>query len=108
MVCHDELTKDCLAARVPTLVAWEDSRLRLVGLDAFPTYTRVVACFPVPEENAELYLLRLRRLNQGLHTRHWRVYERREESNGIRLVLSIDAASGSVFERLSWRPFSGV
>ena len=37
MVCHDKLTKDWLAARVPTLVAWEGSRLRLVGLDALPT-----------------------------------------------------------------------
>jgi len=38
MVCHDESTKDWLAARVPTLVAWEVSRLMLVGLDALPTY----------------------------------------------------------------------
>ena len=35
-------------------------------------------------------------------------YERREESNGVRLALSIDAASSSVLERLRWRPFSGV
>jgi hypothetical protein len=34
MLCHDELTKDWLAARVPTLVAWEGSRLKMVGLDA--------------------------------------------------------------------------
>ena len=45
MVCHDESTKDWLAARVPTLVAWEGSRLKLVGLDALPTYKRVGACF---------------------------------------------------------------
>jgi len=46
MVCHDELTKDWLAARVPTLVAWESFRLKLVGLDALPTYKRVMAWFP--------------------------------------------------------------
>jgi len=43
MVCHDESTKDWLAARVPTLVAWKGSRLKVVGLDALPTYKIVVA-----------------------------------------------------------------
>jgi len=108
MVCHDELTKDWLAARVPTLVAWGGSRLKLVGLDALPTYKKVVAWFPGPAEDAERYLLWLRRLNQGLETRHWRVYECREEPNGARLVLSIDAAFVSVLERLRWRPISGM
>ena len=92
MVCHDELTKDWLAARVPTLAMWEGSRLKLVGLDALPAYRRVVVWFPGPAEDAEQYLLQLHRLNQGLDTRYWRVYECREESNGVRLVLSIDAA----------------
>jgi len=108
MVSHNESTKDWLAARVPTLVAWEGSRLKLVGLDALPTYKRVVAWFLGPAEDAEQYLLRLRRLNPGLDSRHLRVYECREESNGVRLVLSIDAASVSVLEELGWRPFSGM
>jgi len=43
MVCQDELTKDWLAVRVPTLVAWEGSRLKLVDLDPLPIYKRVVA-----------------------------------------------------------------
>ena len=107
-VCHHESTKDWLAARVPTLVAWEGSRLKLRGLDTIPTYKRVVAWLPGPAEDAERYLLWLHRLNQGLDTRHWRVYERREESSGVRLVLSIDAASVTVLERLRWRPFIGV
>jgi len=108
MVCHNELTKDWLAARVPTLVAWEGSRLKLVGLDALPTHKKVVAWFQGPAEDTAQYLLWLRRLNQGLDTRHWRVYECREESNRVRLVLSINAASVSVLERLRRRPFSGV
>jgi hypothetical protein len=73
MVCHDELTKDWLAARVPTLAAWEGSRIMTVGLDALPTYKRVLAWFPGPVEDTERYLLRLHKLNQGLDTRHWRV-----------------------------------
>jgi len=108
MVCHDELTKDWLAARVPTLVAWEGSRLMLVGLDALPTYKRVGVWFPGPAEDAKRYLLRLPRLNNGLDTKHWRIYERREEYNGVRPVISIDAAFVGVLERLRWRPFSGV
>jgi len=83
MVCHDESTKDWLAARVSSLAAWEGSRLKLVGLDALPTYKRVVAWFLGPAEDAERYLLQLCRLNQRLDTRHWRVYERKEESNGV-------------------------
>jgi len=108
MVCHDEPTKDWLADRVPTLLTGEGSRLTLVGLDALPTYKRVVAWFPSPAEDAERYLLRLRRMNQGLDTRQWRVCECREESKEVRLVLSIDAASVSLLEKLRWRLYSGV
>ena len=45
-----------------------------------------------PVEDTEWYLLWLHRLNRGMDTRHWRVYERKEEPNGVRLVLSIDTA----------------
>ena len=37
IVRHDELTKDWLADRVPTLLTGEGSRLNLLGLDALPT-----------------------------------------------------------------------
>jgi hypothetical protein len=90
------------------MAAWEGSRLKVVGLDALPTYKRVVAWFPGPAEDTERLLLRLRRLNRGLDTGNWRVYESREEPNGVRLVLSIDTASVTVLEGLHWRPFSGM
>ena len=108
MVCQNEMTKDWLAAKVPTLVACVGSRLKVMGLDALPTFKRVVAWFPGPAEDTEQCFLRLCRLNRGLDTRQWRVYERREEPNGVHLVLSIDAASVTVLEGLRWRPFSGV
>jgi len=41
VVCLDEGTKDWMASEVPNLRAWEGSRLKIVGLDALPTYTRV-------------------------------------------------------------------
>ena len=47
VVCQDEETKDWLAGKVPTLRAWEGSKLKMVGLDALPTYKRVVAWLPV-------------------------------------------------------------
>ena len=77
-------------------------------MDALPTYKRVVAWFPGPAEDAERYLLRLRKLNQGLDTKLWRVYERKEEPHGVRLVLSIDTASIMVLEKLGWRGLSAV
>jgi hypothetical protein len=59
-------------------------------------------------EDTEKYFQRLRTPNQGLNTRHWRVYERREEPNGVHLVLSIDTASIAMLEGMKWRSFSGV
>jgi hypothetical protein len=51
----------------------------MVGLDALPTYKRVVAWFSGPGKDMECYIQRLRRLNQGLNTSHWRVCERKRE-----------------------------
>jgi hypothetical protein len=55
----------------------------------------------------ERLFLRLRRLNRGLDTGNWRIYEHKEEPKGVRLVLSIDK-SITVLEGLRWRPFSRV
>ena len=107
MVCQDEETKDWLTAKVPTLTVWEGSRLKMVGLDALPTYKRVAPWFPGPVEDMEHYFQQLHRLNQGLDTSQWRVYEHKEEPNGVHLVLSIDKASVIMLERMGWRPFSG-
>ena len=68
MVCNDVMTKDWLAAKVPTLVAWEGSRLKVVGLDALPTFKRVVAWFPGPVEDMVWCFSQLRGLNLGLDT----------------------------------------
>jgi hypothetical protein len=108
MACHDESIKEWLTAKAPNMAAWEGSRLKVVGLDALPTYKRVVAWFPGPAEATERYLLRLHRLNRGLVTGNWRVYERKDEPNGVHLVLSIDTASITMLEELQWRPFSRV
>ena len=108
MVCQDEETRDRLASSVPTLRACEGSRLKMVGLEALPTYRRVLAWLPGPAEETGRYLQWLRRLNWGLETDNWRVYERKEESNGVRLVLSVDSKSIMALEKHSWKPFSGV
>ena len=76
--------------------AWEGSRLKFVDLDALPIYKRMAAWFPGPLEYTEQLFFRLRRLNRGLNTETWRVYEPREEPNGVRLLLSVDSASGTV------------
>ena len=38
MVCQDTDTKEWLESQIPTMEAWECSRLKIVGLDALPTY----------------------------------------------------------------------
>jgi hypothetical protein len=50
MVFQDEETRDCLAAKVPTLVAWVGFRLKMVGLDALAPYV-----FRGPVEGTERY-----------------------------------------------------
>jgi hypothetical protein len=72
----------------------------MVGLDALPTYKRVVAWFSGPVEDSERYFQCLHRLNQGLDTRHWKVYERREKPNGGRLVFSTDTTFVTALERM--------
>jgi len=44
---------------------WESSRVKMVGLDALPTYKRVAGWFPGPVEDMECYLQQLHRLNWG-------------------------------------------
>jgi len=56
VVCQDEETTDWLASHIPTLRAWEDSRLKMVGLDALPTCKRVVTWFLGPVEDTGRYL----------------------------------------------------
>jgi hypothetical protein len=68
--------------------------------DGGPTYKRVVAWFPGPVEDTERLFQQLCRLNKGLDTSLWTVYERKEEHNGVRLVLSINSQSVTVLEEL--------
>jgi hypothetical protein len=101
MVCQHKETSDWLAASVPILVAWESSRLKMVGLDALSTYKRVVAWLLGPLEDTERYFQLLRRLNQGLDTRHWTVYEHTEEPNRVRHMLSTDTTSVTAMQEMS-------
>jgi hypothetical protein len=102
MVCQHKVTSDWLAASVPILVAWESPRLKMVGLDALSTYKRVVAWLLGPLEDTERYFQLLHRLNQGLDTRHWTVYEHMEEPNRVHHVLSIDTTSVTAMQEMSW------
>jgi hypothetical protein len=108
VVCLDEETKDWPGREVPKMNVGEGSRLRMVGLEVLPTYKRIVAWFPGPGEDMERLFQQLRRLNRGLDTSQWRVYEHKEELKGVPLVLSIDSQSVTTLERLKWRPFSGM
>jgi hypothetical protein len=70
----------------------------MMGLDTLPTYKRVVAWFPGPVDDTGHYFQRLCRLNQGLDASHWRIYEHKEEPNGVCPWLSIDITSVMVLE----------
>ena len=53
-------------------------------------------------------LQQLHKMNQGLDTTHWRVYELGEEPNGVCHALSIDFPSVVVLGKMGWQPFSGM
>ena len=50
MVCQDEPIVDWLTSKVPTLEAWEGSRLKVVGLDALPTFKKGRPGFRAPRK----------------------------------------------------------
>jgi hypothetical protein len=77
-------------------------RLKMVDLEAPPTYTRVVAWFLGSMEDMEHYFQRLCRLNQGMNTDNWRVNEYKEKSNRVCLVLSIDSSTITALEWIRW------
>jgi hypothetical protein len=54
-----------LGREVPKLNVGEDSKLRIVGLEALPTYKRAVVWFPGPWEDTDHLFQQLRRLNWG-------------------------------------------
>jgi hypothetical protein len=108
VVCLDEKTENWLGTEVPKMNVWGGSRLRMVGLEALPTYKRVVAWFLGPMEDMKRLFHRLRRLDRGPDTSQWTVYECKKEPSGVCLVLSIDSQSVTTLEGLKWRPFSGV
>jgi hypothetical protein len=88
--------------------AWKGSRLKMVGRDVLPTYKRVVAWFQGLPEDAECLFQQLRRLNQGLNTCQWRMYECSKEPNGVCLAISIDSLSAAALEEMKWCPFRAM
>jgi hypothetical protein len=108
VVCLDEETKEWLGRELPKMNVREGSKLRMVGLEALPTYKRVVAWFPGPRKDMERLFQRLRRLSRGLDASQWRVPESKEKPKGVRLVLSIDSEYVTRREGLKWRPFRVV
>jgi hypothetical protein len=101
-VCQDEETRDWLGTEIPKMNAWEGSRLRMVGLEALPTDKRVVVWFPGTAEDTERLFARIRRLNRGLETNQWRVYERKEEPRGSALCSALISS-----RQRRWRGWSG-
>jgi hypothetical protein len=77
MICQDEATRDWLTSKVPTLEAWEGSRLKVMGLDALSAFKRVAAWFPGPVEDTERYFTRLRKTEPG--TGHQAMEDTREQ-----------------------------
>jgi len=77
VVCRGKETLNWLDSNVSSLEGWDYSRLKMFGLESLPAYKRVVAWFPGHTADTERYFRRFRRLNQGLNSGQWGVYERK-------------------------------
>ena len=107
MVCQDEPTRDWLADKISTMTAWEGSRLKVVSMDALPTF-KSGGLVSGPRGGHGAASFAAPQAEPGLDNRNWRVHERKEEAKGVHLVHSIDTSSVAELEGLRWRPFSGV
>jgi hypothetical protein len=56
MVCQDQETCDWLTGSVPNMRVWEGSRLKVVSLEALPTFKRVAAWIPGSMEDTDMSL----------------------------------------------------
>lgn len=92
-MCQDKEIRNWLDSNVSALKEQDGSRLKVMGLEALLTYKEWLLGFQRPVEDTERYLQRLRRLNQGLNTSQWRVYESKEESDGFCTFLNTDPSS---------------
>ena len=108
VICPDEGTRDWLASKVPTLKAWEASRLKMVGLDALPTHKKSGCLVPGPCGGHEVVSTMAPQVEPGFGHLPLEGLQHREGPNGVCLVHSIDSTSFTALERLGWRPFSGM
>jgi hypothetical protein len=102
MMFQYEDTRHWLAASVPNLVDGMGSTPKRVALDILLTYV-FLALWRI-----QRVISTATRMNYCLDTRQWSVYERREEHNELRPVLSFDMVSVTALEGKGWRHFSVV
>lgn len=107
-VCEDQNTVDWLGKQVPNMTPWEGSRLAVVGMEALPTFKKVALWIPGPSATTPVFFDRLERLNTGLRTGAWRVWERRNATAGVRLIVSMDASTVELLGARGMRLYCGA
>lgn len=109
IVCADVFSKKWLEREVPKLVVWKTSCLRVVNA-YFHTakLIKTVVYIPGPKETASKVLQRLCRMNPGLSTIGWRIYNRCQSKFGETMTLGIDEISLANLKLINYQPYYGL
>ncbi|XP_068085539.1 uncharacterized protein [Anabrus simplex] len=91
IIAENNETVAWLSSLVTGIQPWEGARLTIVGMDKLLSYKRVMVWIPGQPKDNNVLLGRMARQNHGLNPASWRVYDRKEEKRGVRLVVSMDS-----------------
>lgn len=110
IVCADIFTKKWLERTIPSLILWPTAHLRVVNAysNDSPILIKCVVFIPGIKESASKILQRLSRMNPGLSTAYWRVYNRCPLPFGENMTLGIDRTSLANLKLIDFQPYYGL
>lgn len=109
IVCADAFSKKWLEQEVPKLIVWRTSCLRVVNAYFHSTrLTKAVVYIPGAKETGSKVLQRLSRMNPGISTIGWRIYNRSQSKFGETMTLGIDDISLANLKLINYQPYYGL
>lgn len=102
--CANQHTHDWLAATIPGLKPWPEAKLKLVEGENIPKPKVGVVWIP-GIQTTEKILGRLSTQNTGLNTDKWRVLQRKDDTKGQTLTVSIDEESYNSLKKQNNKAF---
>lgn len=97
VTCNDLGSCNWLLTNVPNLKIWENTKMACIMAKDIPKLTKGLLWLPGRQKlSNEEILKRLEKQNRELNTTSWRIFSRKEEDHGIRLLVGIDKKSEDI------------